>query len=154
QPYNPYVTVDHIEQLALNDGVGFDGNGPHPQKVKVDGRRAIGRREPFAASLFSQAPQGPNPPLVGQPQTTFFRHNGETDPYTLPTNNAQLSTLSNPFHWLVHLDRQLISPMELLHVSGFKPHELTQEFIFTSGQGPFYNHRAPWFDVSTRLYRV
>src|SRR5262249_7637906 len=55
------------------------------------------------------------------------------------------------FDWLVHLDRELVSPMELLHVSAYKPHELTQQFV-TNGK-PF-GHYAPWFDENNRLYRL
>jgi hypothetical protein len=60
--------------------------------------------------------------------------------------------------------------MELLHVSAYKPHELTQQFIYTAGGIQYsYGHRAPWFDyaqydntnppqppgnpINTRLYR-
>src|SRR5207302_962214 len=76
-------------------------------------------------------------------------------------------TLKLPFDWLVHLDRKLVSPMELLHVSAFKPHELTQEFMKPSGSGGVigFHHRIPWFDEdlpapdmtdapSHRLYRA
>src|SRR5262249_34319601 len=75
------------------------------------------------------------------PLHTFFRHNAKEfqPPSTLPA-----------FHWLVHLDRQLVSPMELLQVSAYKPQELTQQFY----QGNFYQHRAQWFNQTTRLYRV
>lgn len=78
--------------------------------------------------------------LTAQPQHTFLRHNGvETDrsasgPITTPNpqpNAGGISysnTLRLPYDWLVHLDRAPTSPAELLHVSGFKPHELTQQF--------------------------
>ena len=69
-----------------------------------------------------------------------------------------------PFDWLVHLDRRLISPMELLSVSGVRPHQLTHRFITTApGSPPNYAHRVPWFDEdlasidpprSHRLYRL
>jgi hypothetical protein len=63
-----------------------------------------------------------------------------------------------PFDWLVHLDRQLVSPMELLQVSGFKPHELTQQFMLSAalagGQTQAFRHRVPWYDQSNRLYRI
>jgi hypothetical protein len=40
--------------------------------------------------------------------------------------------------------------MELWHVAGCKPHELTQQFV----QGALANqHAAPWQDETTRLYR-
>ena len=65
------------------------------------------------------------------------------------------------YDWLVHLDRQLTSPLELLHVSALKPHELTQEFKDPSAAVQPFSHRVPWFDddlasvmtLSHRLYR-
>ena len=64
-----------------------------------------------------------------------------------------------PFDWLVHLDRQPISPVELWHVSCYKPHELTQQFFgpgqtFTSTTPAAYAHMTPWLDQTNRLYRV
>jgi hypothetical protein len=52
---------------------------------------------------------------------------------------------------MVHLDRPLINPMELLHVAGCPPHALTHRFVTADGS---FNHRAPWFDQARRLYRV
>jgi hypothetical protein len=61
------------------------------------------------------------------------------------------------FPWLTHLDRQLISPMELLTVSAYKPHELTHKFDTTNpvtGLRDGTAHLAPWTDQRARLYRV
>jgi hypothetical protein len=53
--------------------------------------------------------------------------------------------------------------MEVLHVSAFKPHELTQQFRTGDTDHLKYTHRAPWFDEdlvganppqSHRLYRA
>ena len=61
------------------------------------------------------------------------------------------------YNWLVHLDRQLSSPIELLHVSGYHPSELTTRFIApNSGGGALvpYNHRVNWYNETSRLYRA
>src|SRR5262249_7791565 len=66
------------------------------------------------------------------------------------------------YDWLTHLDRPLTSPMELLHVSGYQPYQLTQRFISPGSTGLMtkFNHRAPWDDTglsvgaSHRLYRL
>jgi hypothetical protein len=121
--YNPYVTVDYLDQVPLRNAVG----------------RALytswGKRQPYAADssqMHDQIAAG----LVTQ--HTFGKPNNPP-----PT--------SGHYDWLVHLDRPLINPMELLHVAGCQPHQLTHRFVTADGS---FNHRAPWFDQTRRLYRV
>src|SRR5262249_44176595 len=64
---------------------------------------------------------------------------------------------SGHYDWLVHLDRRLISPMELLQASAWAPPQLTHRFVGPEpppGALRPFGHLAPWFDASTRLYRV
>src|SRR5205807_5253360 len=58
----------------------------------------------------------------------------------------------NPFNWLVHYDRVPTSAMDLLHVSAFKPHELTQEFMANPANPGA--HQIPWRQPDARLYRA
>ena len=152
-PYNPYVTVDYVDTVQVNDAVAT--RPPTSVAIKaIADRQAVGRRQPYAADTSQQVVQAPNPKLTGQPQTTFFRHNAvKATPPPAPTDtgpNMELQTIAVPFDWLVHLDRPLLSPMELLHVSAFKPHELTQQFMLPNQS---FAHRAPWYDENRRLYR-
>jgi hypothetical protein len=80
----------------------------------------VGRPQPYQSSI---AVAGPN--VVGA-NSNFFQHN-------VPGGA--------PFDWLVHLDRPPVNPLELLHVSGFKPHELTQQFVVGANK---FQHYAPW----------
>ena len=165
QPYNPYVTVDYVDMkqvgtattnTVVNDAREWISTGPNPTwsantgaVQKPNNRHSFGRNQPYAAAAATgaatwQQQQAPsNPPLtVNQPTTTFFAVNR---PATTPS-------------WLVHLDRPLISPTELLQVSAFKPHELTQQFVDANGNK--FAHRAPWTDQgvpagqSSLLYRL
>jgi hypothetical protein len=65
-------------------------------------------------------------------------------------------TQTTNYDWMVHLDRQVISPLELLHVSGFQPYQLTQRFVVGDNTipGNVFNHYVPWFDPTRRLYRI
>jgi hypothetical protein len=161
--FNPYITVDYMEDVPANDVLKFYNTGPRdlPLPSLLD-RASYGRMEPYAGHKSMLRRQSPEPTALLQPQIqhTFGRHNGIEPDNPNPRRPGQ--TLKLPFDWLVHLDRKLISPIELLHVSAFKPHELTQEFM--SPTGPFH-HRAPWFDEdlpapnstdasSHRLYRA
>jgi hypothetical protein len=145
--YNPYVTVDYLESVPTNDGVTLDATGKHVA-TPVDQRFSVGRNQPYAADKTQQKDQKPAQPLMNQPQNTLFAANEQGVPNRFP------------FDWLTFIDRQVISPPELLQVSGFKPHELTQQFM-TGGTDPVsgqplskFTHRAPWFDPSARVYRL
>jgi hypothetical protein len=135
--YNPYVTIDSMEGLKLNNTAA-----PIHQRV------AQGRSQPYAAHFSQQDDQQPVPSQTDQPQHTLFRHNSveALNPQPVPGQ-----TLAIPFDWLVHLDRPLTSPLELLHVSAFKPHELTHQFMIHEHR---FCHLAPWFGADNRLYRL
>lgn len=162
-PLNPYVTVDVALDVNPNDSRYYDPAGPNGMFVSITDRKARGRRQPFdSGDVADQNPTPPNPPPMPappeQPKHTFYRHNHEDS--TSPTWPPAVSpppqgTLKMPFDWLVHLDRQVASPAELLHVSGVKPHLLTDKFVGQGGMGqPIVNsHTAPWFNQDTRLYR-
>ena len=84
------------------------------------------------------------------PTDVFEALNGATQPpntfrrYNTPAGGTPTSRQS--YDWLVHLDRQLSSPMELLYVSGYKPHELTQTFKYNTSDplGVYWSHTARW----------
>ncbi len=80
---------------------------------------------------------------------TFFRHNGQG---TLLTNAGL--TLTQPFDWLVHLDRELTSPIELLNLSAYKPHELMQQFVIGKATPQKFQQLADWGNDNTRLHRA
>jgi hypothetical protein len=159
--YNPYVTVDYVQGVTTWDARTNVLTGANANLVAVAKRYSLGRKEPYAADRNNFVAQnnnanGLNPAQpVGQPANTFFYANASNawSNNAPPTPDAMLT---QPFHWLVHLDRQTISPMELLHVSGFAPHLLTQQFMAGSPIYPLpfgYSHRAPWFDQTARIYR-
>src|SRR5262249_44488722 len=144
------------------DARKFDNNGNNANYVAMANRFSIGRRQPYSAfrtQWVQQAPQGaPNTAA----QTTFFRHNGIE-----PTAANQLNppqTLGrvpqgmnrHEFDVLFHADRQLVSPAELLHMSGFAPHLLTQQFVQpVNGVTQAHQHAAStaFLDQRSRLYR-
>ena len=168
--YNPFVTVDYIDGVPIYDATIYDntqardGQGtptrPVRHKMSIPNpmtadppRRSWGRLQPFRAAQIIDPKQNPNAP-TSMPWSTFTRQNGDNP---LPATGGQ--NIDEWFDWPTHLDRQVSSPMELLNVSGFKPHEFTQQFILgAAGPIPSRNiapntpaknkqkHLAPWFD--------
>jgi hypothetical protein len=130
--YNPYITVDYLENVAVNDAVLFDaagarnaaGNQRQPMNGGGMNRAAFGRRQPFRAT--DAAKQALATPSTTTIDNTFFAQNGDSP--NAPGGNST-NTLDNQFEWLLHFDRRLASPMDLLYVSTYKPQELTQQFI-------------------------
>ena len=161
--YNPFVTVDYVDGVQLNDAILYDSTGPcdgqngNPVRQPLEQRFSFGRRQPFRASgLTAQTPNYlPASPV--QARNTFFYQNGQDN-----TGQNPGDRLDQPFQWYAHMDRKLSNTMEILNVSMYKPHELTQQFINSGTQTPpappqtnapaalqanqMFKHLAPWFD--------
>ncbi len=163
--YNPFITVDALEVSPgqVQDGRLFGPVGPNPlvgsplTPPAMAARQSFGRLQPYAA-FPALAAQNPATVPAGQPKNTFYRHNAVEDPPG-PTP-AQLAaagqTLKTNFDWLTHLDRRLVSPLELLNVSAVKQHELTHYFMTNSTQTLSNypsQHLATWLNGQSRLYR-
>ncbi len=175
-PYNPYVTVDVLPHVRVNDAVRYlksprpgvippTDRSLDPTKYKpVAQRRSQGRKQPYASFFkLGTTPYEPDPAVsqvvnqtktnAGQPMHTFFQHNDQAPPPTGPSGPT--ATLTVPFDWLVHLDRQLTGPMELLNVSAVRPDVLTQKFVsVVGGNLTTFAHLAPWTDPDARLFRA
>ena len=121
---NPYITVDYVDQVPVNQGA-------NPSATFS----TVGRAQPYAA-VAALTPQVSAAAVPNAPQNTFFAKN----------SNATVA-----YDWLVHLDRAPINPLELAHVSGYKPHQLTQQFVTAAGK---FQHYAPWKDPNALIYRV
>lgn len=146
---NPYVTTDFLEFTSqmINDARVFNANGlvaPPPLGLVL--QRAWGRKQPYAGHPSQVVAQNLIPAPVAGIHHTFFRHNGQG----ALLSNAGL-TLTQPFDWLVHLDRAPISPIELRHVAACRPHELTHQFIIDSLK---HQHHADWSSDAARLHRA
>ncbi len=113
--YNPYITVDYVDGVPVN-----------PLSPATLGLTTWGRNQPYAAATSLTKQVNAALGLLNAPQNTFFLQN---------------SNATAPFDWLVHLDRPPVNPVELLHVSGYRPHELTQQFVTSNGK---FQHYAPW----------
>ncbi len=120
--YNPYVTVDYIENLPSLDRVGHDNAGTRTPNPGDTARPTIGRKHPYAA--YPTYGTGTGSDGV-QDQVGAM---GVTPPHTLFSANSNLDNVAAGLPWLVHLDRQLVNSLELLHVSTYSPAVLTHKF--------------------------
>jgi hypothetical protein len=159
--YNPYITVDVMNDIKVNDGVTNATDDKKIDPPPIENRSSVVRRQPYqetgktnVGGLFDVSTNMPKP-LVKQPQHTFLRQNGTKSEVPVAGINAADGLLNLPFTWLVHLDRVPISMLELMHVSGVAPKYVTTAFnngAFTDGPNPI-GHKAPWLDGGSRLAR-
>lgn len=170
--YNPYISVDVMSDITVNDGVTNATDDVKAVPPTVENRSSVVRRQPHQDSDKKDVsgltdPTGSAKALTKQPQHTFMRHNGAFS--DVPAGGLQSDNiLQLPFTPLVHLDRCAINPIELLEVAGCKPAELTRrflnEYISAPGNRPatvfrtqntnqVYGHKIPWFDDGNRLSR-
>jgi hypothetical protein len=147
--YNPYVTVDYMDQVPI---LGLNlAQTPYSSR---------GKQEPFAsATAPASGGQPANSPVrfaasFSMTQEQIVPDSNPSWQHTFGAPNLSSATISQ-YDWLVHLDRQVVSPVELLHVSSYPPFQLTQRFVdITSGTPVTSGHLAPWLDQTRRLYRL
>ena len=159
--YNPYVTVDVMNDIKVNDGVTNATDDKKIDPPPIENRSSVVRRQPYqetgktnVGGLFDVSTSMPKS-LVKQPQHTFLRQNGTKSEVPVAGINAADALLNLPFTWLTHLDRVPISMPEVMHVSGVAPKGVTTAFnnpAFTDGATPI-GHKAPWLDAGSRLSR-
>ena len=150
---NPYITTDVMEfsKNMLADARLFDNNGQiMPPPLKIARQCSWGRMQPYSGNPSQVVAQQIIPAPASGLSHTFFRHNGQGN----LLSNAGV-TLTQPFDWLVHLDRSPISPVELLDICAYKPHELTQQFVTgPSSSEKKFQHLADWSSNGSRLHRA
>jgi len=164
-PFNPYITVDYLEDLPLNNALATADivTNPIPMAslTKREQRYSYGRRQPLKGNLAYLTKQVVDPaammPFMDvKNQHTFNRHNGVTSDFTVPPA-ASDALLEMPFEWYTHLDRTVISTPELFTVSSLRPHELTQDFFREdAAKTPTlvnHGHLADWRSDDQRLWR-
>ncbi len=187
--YNPYVTVDYMANVPIQS----------QQKIKngqTENYSSRGKNQPFSGLTLlktgatsaaddnlqlinpvyganTQNPPGSSPVAKQYGPNAYQASNGNGS-YVLNTFGKQNYPMPDSGHydWLVHLDRQPISPMELLHVSAWPPYLLTQRFVTNNAQATnpgsdnastpasptttapnltnalnLFGHYAPWFDT-------
>jgi hypothetical protein len=139
KPYNPFITIDYLEGIPVNDNRVYDKNGSITPPPSLDSFKSKGRTQPFVAR--APVDQSPSQVIANVPKHTMGVRN---EPSHYDANNFKIK-------WLVHLDRQLLNIMELKHVSAFAPHLLTQKFYDGTN---FFKHYAPWNAEDSLLFRA
>ncbi len=154
--YNPYVTVDYLQSVPVRaNGNAMIDALPYPSRGKCQPYGALTllnggnvRTLQSYSPVFDQ--QTAAAAAIGNVKSTFGYQNNPLPP-------------SGNYDWLVHLDRQVISPLELLHISGYQPYQLTQRFMLgsdnltntTNATNPpnatnvanMFGHYVPWLDA-------
>ncbi|MBI3462810.1 MAG: hypothetical protein HY000_07085, partial [Planctomycetes bacterium] len=141
---NPYVTVDALDikvyTLSSNNDPGPDGQlGTPDDMFETLGsyerlQPYVGRNRgldhpntgPGSGSYSAHSMPSSLPSLLPPPQYTNDNVDRNDNSTGTPPGDG-LPDLAFP--WLVHLDRPLASPMELLHVTAYRPGRLTNEFL-------------------------
>jgi hypothetical protein len=160
--YNPYVTVDYVTSVPIQSNLGLLQN-PLPNPLPTYNTR--GKTQPYAALTQLVPPAMGVPPNPQNVQATSPVVNqivlpaGSTAPPAGATNIGNVINTfgytnyplppSGHYDWLAHLDRPVISPMELLHVSAWPPYMLTQQFMLGADNvaTSMFGHYAPWLDA-------
>jgi hypothetical protein len=156
--YNPYITIDYVQNVPLNNST-------------QQSYASVGKKQPYASRMVATGVgTGPVVPtatslVVNQNGLTAVavQHTfGKSNNTTAATSPAAAPGANSKYDWLPHLDRLVTSPLELVHVSQYQPHQLTQKFMKEDAAPVAANaalrfQHAPlstWYDPTRRLYRL
>ena len=126
--------------ITITDGVHGFAVG---QTVKIynvsnngyNGTATIATVPEFEGFHVHRAPERARP---AAPSGRRLRFQRETN---LPSRSTRSCRhVRQTYSWLTHIDQPPINVMELLHVSAFRPHQLTQ----ATNNGALYQQYAPW----------
>lgn len=141
--FNPFVTVDFVENIPTRDRTTHNSAGAQPAALNLP---TVGRIHPFAAFPdYGTAVVAPQvtavqdqiaPAYTTSPPHTFFNLNNQT---TLENTRGTPATYG--FEWMPHLDRELVSLPEGAHASRTSPALLTS-FFFNGTPGTGYHGHA------------
>jgi len=137
--YNPYITTDSFAAKNMHD---------YRERDKLQQKGAM-----IADPLLKVKSASRLSPFLDSIGNSFY-NGANAQPSDPPTFNFKNNNGNKP--WFTFLDRQLINPLELIHVPCCKPHELTQmatRWGDLAGQSYPFAANWPWFDENTRLYR-
>lgn len=170
-PYNPYLVVDHVDRVLVNDAIRVATNSNLPGSMRPgtqpppEARNSTVKRHPQGGLV---APYQQPTPVAGDVNQSFFRHNGANvnDPETPASFDplairapqpafgqpgADPNLLLTPqtggragFEWMPFMDRPLVNQMELLHVPAVPAHQLQNAFLSGVNPNERHNHVAAW----------
>jgi hypothetical protein len=162
--WNPYVTVDYMTQVPIL------GNFTNNASLKGNPLASRGKLEPFAGASEIQTGNPAASPVRFEASASMTQEQSPNDAalsWSHTFGQANVGTQGNlsAYDWLVHLDRQVVSPAELFHVSGYPPFQQLRRFVDVNpgnGAKTYCGQMAPWFDPnetlptagSNRLYRL
>ena len=156
--YNPYITVDYLEDITMNNGLEVGGATTNAlvkmaTRKTYDQRKGDERFQPYAG--FN------DPNLRGVVDQMY--PSGEDKNINHNFFGFSQTKAAAQFFWPAHLDRKLLSPAELFLVSAYKPSEFTQQFVSPFPLPPAtmptpalkpHQHLADWRADDKRLFRA
>ncbi|CAN5568628.1 hypothetical protein BH11PLA2_BH11PLA2_35680 [soil metagenome] len=162
---NPWITVDTMQDIYVNDAVRYGEILPRPNPLPpLPGTRPANTPDPNANQTKSHSRRAPMYGFRGQTAAASFAVDSQRSFLNHNTSNPA-APLLQPFEWMTHLDRRLINNSELLSVSGVKPHEQLHYFVTSANGQTLPNSAAlqptdkqkqltPWLSPQSNLYRA
>lgn len=187
--YNPYITTDYLDKIPIREGsnsattpmVSRGRTQPMTGYTSYDftGVPLADQVTPIMVPLTNDSPVKNQTTAAANANNSYHTFGIQNAPLplgtvspipTAPNNQGTYAATTLPvqtgqhYDWLVHLDRQLVSPIELFFVSAYQPYQLTQYFMQSSDPtqtGLRYQHLAPWLrqdpsanPADPRIYRA